>query len=88
MYQTAFAGITSIADRLLTFYSPIAQEVVGPLAGLTGLAFILALHIYDKIAYKKVHKASWIGLLAYVLFQISIAGYVMKAEWWLSFAVH
>ncbi|MGS2719392.1 hypothetical protein [Paraglaciecola aestuariivivens] len=87
MYQTAFAGITSIADRLLTFYSPLEQQIVGPMAGLTGLLCMLALPIYDKLVHKNVHKASWIGLLVYFIFQFSIAGFVFQADWWLTFAV-
>ncbi len=86
MYQTAFAGITSVLDRLFSFYTPLSAEVSGPLVGLTGLGFMLALPLYDKLKYKKVHKASWIGLLAYVLFQVAVAGLILKAPWWIAFA--
>jgi hypothetical protein len=72
MYMAAFAAVGTIIGRLYEHYTPMPDEIIGPMIGAGTLVFTLVLPVSDKLRKGRVHKASWIALGVFVLFQIIV----------------
>ncbi len=85
MYQTAIAAVATILGRIYVFYGLMDESLAGIMILIGNLAFVLALPAYDRIAYGKVHKASWIGVAGFVILQL-IATPIVFSEAWINYA--
>lgn len=85
MYQTAIAAVATVLGRLYLFYGRLPDEVIAVLIPLGNLGFVILLPIYDYVKYRKVHPASWIGVAAFIGFQIIVTPIVFS-DFWTNFA--
>lgn len=85
MYQTAIAAIATIIGRIFVNVIGLEAEQASVLIPVANLLFVLALPAYDFIKYRKVHPASWIGVAAFVGFQL-LASPIVFSDAWVNFA--
>lgn len=85
MYQTAIAAIATILGRIYLFYGLMDETLASVMIPVGNLAFVLVLPVYDRLQYGKVHRASWVGVAAFVVFQI-IATPVVFSDFWTNYA--
>lgn len=81
MYQTAIAAVATVLGRLYLFYGQLPEEVIALLIPLGNLGFVLLLPIYDFVKYRKIHPASWIGVAAFIGFQVIVTPIVFSEFW-------
>lgn len=85
MYQTAIAAIATIIGRIYIYYLGMEDGQASILIPVANLLFVLALPVYDFVKYRKVHSASWIGVAAFVGFQL-VASPIVFSQAWVNFA--
>jgi hypothetical protein len=81
MYQTAIAAVATVLGRIYLYWAQLPEAVAAPLIPLGNLLFVLLLPIYDYLAYRRVHPASWIGLGAFFVFQAIVTPIVFSDLW-------
>ena len=82
MYQVGFAAIGTILGRIYLHYTPMPEELIGPMVGLGNLLFVALLPVSDKVRHGRVHPASWIGLAVFIAFQAVVVP-LSASDWWL-----
>ncbi|MEO0418647.1 MAG: hypothetical protein AAF249_07275 [Pseudomonadota bacterium] len=83
IYMAAYAAVGTIIGRLFLHFTPMAPDMIGVMVGPANLAFVLVLPVSDKLRQGRVHKASWISLGVFILFQIAVAPIALSG-WWLN----
>lgn len=81
MYLAAFAAFNTVSHRLLKYYSNMQEADIMPLVGILSLAPVILLLTYDLVTYRRVHLASWAGLVATIFLQ-GIAFFTLSTDFW------
>ncbi|HKK92028.1 MAG TPA: hypothetical protein VJ925_01300, partial [Longimicrobiales bacterium] len=85
MYMAAFAAVGTIIGRLYLHFTPMDPDLVGMMVGPANLAFVLVLPISDKLRHGRIHRASWISLAVFIVFQAVLAPFALSG-WWAAIA--
>lgn len=87
MYHAALAPFGTVMGRYIRMVPEIIPpESAGPMTSLLGLISVLVLPVSDFIRYRRIHAASWIGLVAFLITGF-IALQIGFSDWWQGIAL-
>ncbi|MEN1727623.1 MAG: hypothetical protein AAGJ52_04205 [Pseudomonadota bacterium] len=81
MFLSTLALMAAPFARVMIFYLAVDPAVAGPMTGVITLAIAIGLVVYDRLAYGKVARASWVVLAVVFTTQMSV-GILLSMSWW------
>ena len=87
MYAAAMAPFGTIIGRYVRMVPQFVEaQIVGQMTSLFYLVTVVALIIADFVRYRRIHPASWIGLVVVLITNV-IALQIGFSDWWKAIAL-